>query len=75
MSQLASHSIPDIQGSADKRKIAINKVGIKDIRHPVVVKDRSDGQRRDLPGRVSLLAIVIQYSLAEIGIGDFDLFA
>lgn len=35
--------IPDIQGSQDTRKLAINKVGIKDIRHPVIVKDRSDG--------------------------------
>ena len=36
-------AIPDVQGSADKRKIAINRVGIKDIRHPIVVRDRSDG--------------------------------
>ena len=43
MNQTANSEIPDVQGSADKRKIAINKVGIKDIRHPVVVKDRSDG--------------------------------
>ncbi len=43
MNQPANADIPDVQGSADKRKIAINKVGIKDIRHPVVVKDRSDG--------------------------------
>ena len=35
--------IPDLQGSQDTRKLAINKVGIKDIRHPVIVKDRSDG--------------------------------
>lgn len=35
--------IPDVQGSADTRHLAINKVGIKDIRHPVIVKDRSDG--------------------------------
>jgi len=35
--------IPDVQGRADERHIAINKVGIKDIRHPVIVKDRSDG--------------------------------
>ena len=34
-------TIPDVQGSEDRRKIAINKVGIKDIRHPVQVKDRS----------------------------------
>ncbi len=36
-------SIPDVQGTADTRKLAIKKVGIKDIRHPVVVKDRSEG--------------------------------
>ena len=43
MNHAGNTEIPDVQGSADKRKIAINKVGIKDIRHPVVVKDRSDG--------------------------------
>ena len=39
----SSASIPDIQGSQDTRKLAIDKVGIKDIRHPVIVRDRSDG--------------------------------
>lgn len=34
-------SLPDIQGSEDTRQIAIDKVGIKDIKHPVRVKDRS----------------------------------
>ena len=46
MSQSANSAapvIPDVQGTADNRKLAINKVGIKDIRHPVIVKDRSDG--------------------------------
>jgi GTP cyclohydrolase I len=43
MNQASNCEIPDVQGSADKRKIAINKVGIKDIRHPVIVNDRSDG--------------------------------
>ena len=33
--------MPDVQSSQDHRAIAINKVGIKDIRHPVQVKDRS----------------------------------
>ena len=35
--------IPDIQGSADKRKIAIDKVGVKAIRHPVRVAERGGG--------------------------------
>jgi GTP cyclohydrolase I len=34
-------SIPDTQSSEDLRRIAIDRVGIKDIRHPVVVRDRS----------------------------------
>jgi GTP cyclohydrolase I len=38
-------AIADVQSSADTRRIAINKVGIKDIRHPVVVRDRSDGEQ------------------------------
>ncbi len=36
-----ANTIPDVQSSEDRRRIAINKVGIKDIRHPVQVKDRS----------------------------------
>jgi GTP cyclohydrolase I len=36
----ATCTIADVQGSADTRRIAIDKVGIKDIRHPVRVKDR-----------------------------------
>ena len=35
--------IPDVQNSADLRQIAINRVGIKGIRHPVKVKDKSIG--------------------------------
>jgi len=37
--------IADVQNSEDTRHIAIDKVGIKDIRHPVVVNDRSGGQQ------------------------------
>jgi GTP cyclohydrolase IB len=33
--------IPDVQGSEDTRRVAIDRVGIKDIRHPVVVRDRA----------------------------------
>src|SRR5690348_6288844 len=38
-------SIEDVQGSADTRRIPINKVGIKDIRHPIRIKDRSGGDQ------------------------------
>jgi GTP cyclohydrolase I len=33
--------IEDVQGRADSRQVPINKVGIKDIFHPVRVRDRS----------------------------------
>ena len=36
-------TIPDVQSSQDSRQIAINKVGIKSIRHPIKVSDRSGG--------------------------------
>jgi len=37
--------IADVQSSEDTRQIAINKVGINDIRHPVRIKDRSGGEQ------------------------------
>jgi GTP cyclohydrolase I len=40
--------IADVQSSQDKRQIAINKVGIKDIRHPVRIKDRSDSEQHTI---------------------------
>ena len=36
--------IEDVQARADTRRIAINRVGIKDIAHPVTVTDRSGTQ-------------------------------
>ena len=36
-------AIPDVQSSADSRHLPINKVGIKSIRHPVKVLDKSGG--------------------------------
>ena len=41
----ATLCIADVQGSADSRCIAIDKVGIKDIRHPVRVGDRNEGEQ------------------------------
>src|SRR5438874_4562563 len=35
------HNIPDVQASPDSRKLAIDKVGIKAIRHPVRIQERA----------------------------------
>ncbi len=41
-------AIADVQSSHDTRKIPIDKVGIKDIRHPIVVKDRGGRERHTI---------------------------
>ena len=43
MNSPESNFIPDVQNSADTRHLAIDRVGIKGIRHPVRVKDKSVG--------------------------------
>ena len=44
----AREAMPDVQSSPDRRHIAINKVGIKSIRHPVKVRDRSGGEQHTI---------------------------
>jgi GTP cyclohydrolase I len=39
------NTIEDVQNTVDIRHLAIDKVGIKAIRHPVIVKDRSGGEQ------------------------------
>jgi len=43
MNAPTANAIPDVQSSADTRQLAINKVGIKSIRHPIRVQDKSAG--------------------------------
>ena len=40
--------VEDVQGRADNRRLPINRVGIKDISHPVRVRDRSDGEQHTI---------------------------
>ena len=40
--------IADVQSSPDSRQLPINKVGIKDIRHPFKVLDKSGGVRHTI---------------------------
>ena len=37
--------VEDVQGRADNRRIPIDRVGIKDINHPVKLQDRSAGEQ------------------------------
>ena len=47
-SKVTELNIADVQNSADARKLPINKVGIKDIRHPIRVRDRSGGEQHTI---------------------------
>jgi GTP cyclohydrolase IB len=40
--------IEDVQSRADTRRIPINRVGIKDVSHPVRVKDRAAGEQHTI---------------------------
>jgi len=42
-SDLRTGHIPDVQSSPDSRKLAIDKVGIKAIRHPIQIMQRAGG--------------------------------
>ena len=48
MSQDKTATMEDVQNSNDTRQIPINKVGIKDIRHPVRVADRTGGEQNTI---------------------------
>jgi len=39
------HNIPDVQATPDSRKLAIDKVGIKGIRHPMKIQERPSSER------------------------------
>lgn len=41
-------TIPDVQSSADTRNLAIDKVGIKDIKYPVRIKERAGGDQNTI---------------------------
>ena len=40
--------VEDVQSRSDHRRIPIDKVGIKDIRHPVKLRDRSTGEQHTI---------------------------
>ncbi len=48
MNTTISSSIADVQSSPDTRQIAIDKVGIKNIRHPVRIGERTGGEQHTI---------------------------
>jgi GTP cyclohydrolase IB len=48
IARAAATEVEDVQAHADTRRLPINRVGIKDISHPVRVKDRSAGEQHTI---------------------------
>ena len=71
MSQTASvaSEIPDTQNTLDTRHIAIDKVGIKNIKHPVVVSDRSGREQHTV---ANFNMYVIHPDINDKGISTFS---
>src|ERR1700694_3542778 len=42
------HNIPDVQATPDSRKLAIDQVGVKAIRHPMRIQERSGGAQHTI---------------------------
>ena len=53
--QQTPRAMPDVQGSADQRNVAIDKVGVKDIRYPISL------HRPDTGGKLHTVAHVNMY--------------
>ena len=45
----AKFPIPDVQSSPDTRRLAIDRVGVKSIRHPAKIQERSGGTQNTVP--------------------------
>lgn len=45
---LNSNSLPDIQKSPDTRNIAIDRVGVRNVKYPIQVLDRSNGKQHTI---------------------------
>lgn len=48
MNHCETEQMEDVQNRKDTRQIPINKVGIKDIRHPVRIADRTGGEQHTI---------------------------
>lgn len=45
LGRMDSEAIEDVQGSPDPRRLPVNKVGIRDIRHPMRIRERGGGDQ------------------------------
>src|ERR1700747_2115 len=48
IARASATEVEDVHAHADTRALAINRVGVKDIRHPVRLKDRSAGEQHTI---------------------------
>jgi GTP cyclohydrolase I len=56
-----SAAMPDVQGSADRRNIAIDKVGVKDIRYPIALHCPTTGGKQHTVASVNMYVALPHY--------------
>ncbi len=59
--RVATEGMPDVQGSEDSRRIAINKVGVKDIRYPITLKCPATGGSQTTVAKVNMYVNLPHY--------------
>jgi GTP cyclohydrolase FolE2 len=62
----------DVQGHTDDRRLAIEQVGIRGLRHPIVVKDSAAGEQHTIA--VSNIYVDLARTLT-VGTRLFDLYS
>jgi GTP cyclohydrolase I len=85
MARVKVSEVEDVQAHADTRRLPINRVGIKDIRHPVRVRDRAAGEQHtiasfnmyvslphDFKGTHMSRFVEILHTEREISVESFD---
>jgi GTP cyclohydrolase I len=50
-----AHSLPDVQGQADARGVALERVGVTDLYYPLTIREKGGGQQR-ITARLDIFA-------------------
>ncbi|MEL6896695.1 MAG: GTP cyclohydrolase FolE2 [Planctomycetota bacterium] len=67
LSDTTTSHLPDIQSSEDRRRVAINKVGVTDIRHPITLCTSGDGSGNARQHTVANISMFVSLPESEKG--------
>jgi hypothetical protein len=59
MNRPESPGIPDVQSAADLRALAIDRVGIRDLRYPIRFEDTTDAGEPAIPSTIATFGVYV----------------